>query len=318
MENKPKVSVVMLNWNRKEVLMESIQAVLDLDFPLYEIIVVDNASTDGSQQAVKEKFPTVKLVENDKNYGAIGGKNIGLRKAIQSPVKYIYMVDNDIVGAKDSLSKLVEVAENDDKVGMVGAMMYDMSKPNIILSAGGTIDYTENVSRGRGDAQKDVGQFNKVEPVDYLWGGALLARKSVLKEVGLFDPGYIGYWFEDTDLSVRVTKAGYKILFSPFAKVWHKPHATIEQFSFRKKYLATRNAVRFMKKHAPAHGWIKYLFFALAGLPYALVRDIIRGRGAKGAWGKAKGLYDGILERDKAVEKILGSNFKKDVAVQNS
>lgn len=318
MENKPRVSVVMLNWNRKEVLMESIQAVLDLDYPLYEVIVVDNASTDGSQQAVKENFPNVVLVENDKNYGAIGGKNIGLRRAIQSPVEYIYMVDNDIVGAKDSLSKLVEVAEKDEKVGMVGAMMYDMSKPDIILSAGGTIDYTENVSRGRGDAQKDVGQFSKVEPVDYLWGGALLARKSVLEEVGLFDPGYIGYWFEDTDLSVRVTKAGYKILFSPFAKVWHKPHATIEQFSFRKKYLATRNAVRFMKKHAPFHGWIKYLFFALAGLPYALVRDVIKGRGSKGVWGKAKGLYDGILERDKAVEKILGSNFKKDVAVQNS
>ncbi|MBD3289338.1 glycosyltransferase [candidate division KSB1 bacterium] len=318
MENTSKVSVVMLNWNRKEVLMESIQAVLDLDYPVYEVIVVDNASTDGSQQAVKESFPNVTLVENDKNYGAIGGKNIGLRKAIQSPVDYIYMVDNDIVGAKDSLSKLIEVAEADENVGMVGAMMYDMSKPDIILSAGGTIDYTENVSRGRGDAQKDVGQFDNVEQVDYLWGGALLARKSVLEKVGLFDPGYIGYWFEDTDLSVRVTKAGYKILFSPFAKVWHKPHATIEQFSYRKKYLATRNAVRFMKKHAPVHGWIKYLFFAIAGLPYALVRDLLKGRGPKGAWGKAKGLFDGILERDKAVEKILGSNFKKDVAVQNS
>lgn len=318
MEQKAKISVVMLNWNRKDVLMESIQAVLDLDYPLYEVIVVDNASTDGSQQAVREKFPDVVLVENDKNYGAIGGKNIGLKRAIQSPVDYIYMVDNDIVGAKDSLSRLVEVAEADSDIGMVGAMMYDMSKPDVILSAGGTIDYTENVSRGRGDAQKDVGQFSKTEAVDYLWGGALLARKSVLETVGLFDPDYIGYWFEDTDLSVRVRKAGYQILFCPFAKVWHKPHETVEQFSFRKKYLATRNAVRFMKKHAPVSGWIKYLFFAIAGLPYALVRDLAKGRGVKGVWGKAKGLIDGILENDKAVEKILGSNFRKKVVMQKN
>ena len=77
---------------------------------------------------------------------------------------------------------------------------------DIIFSAGGVIDFTENVSRGRGDAQKDVGQFTKIEEVGYLWGGALLARKSVLEEVGLFDSGYVGYWFEDTDISVRKKK----------------------------------------------------------------------------------------------------------------
>ena len=316
MDQKAKVNVVILNWNRKKVLLESLKAVTELEYPLYEIIVVDNASTDGSVEAVKKQFPDVIVIENDKNYGAIGGKNIGLRKAMEEPVEYIYMVDNDIVGAKDSLSRLVEVAESDPTVGMVGAMMYDMSKPDIILSAGGTIDYTENVSRGRGDAQKDVGQFSKTEPVDYLWGGALLARKSVLETVGLFDPGYVGYWFEDTDLSVRVRNSGSKILFCPFAKVWHKPHATVEQFSFRKKYLATRNAIRFMKKHAPFHGWVKYLFYAIAGLPYALIRDLKMGRSAQGAWGKAKGIYDGIFNRDKAVEKILGSSFDKKALVQ--
>ena len=311
MENKAKVSAVILNWNRKDVLLQCLKAVEALEYPVYEIIVVDNASDDGSVEAVKENYPDVKLIENDKNYGAIGGKNIGLRRALDSPVDYIYMVDNDIIGAKDSLTKLIKVADSDPQVGMVGAMMYDLSKPDIILSAGGTIDYTQNVSRGRGDTQKDEGQFNNIEPVDYLWGGALLARKRVLEEVGLFDPGYVGYWFEDTDLSVRVRKAGYKIIFNPYAKVWHKPHATVEQFSFRKKYLATRNAVRFMKKHASFYGWIKYLFFVIGGLPYALVRDLCRGRGVQGAWGKAKGLFDGIFGRDKAVEKVLGSSFNK-------
>ena len=311
MDNKAKVNVVILNWNRKEMLLDCLKSINELDYPVYEIIVVDNASNDGSAKAVKERFPEVILIENKKNYGAIGGKNIGLRKALESTVNYIYMVDNDIVGAKDSLSKLIEVAENDPQVGMVGAMMYDYSKLDTILSAGGILDYTQNVARGRGCNQKDVGQFNTVEPIDYLWGGALLVKKNVLEKVGLFDQDYIGYWFEDVDLSVRFLKAGYKVLFSPFAKVWHKPHQTIEQFSFRKKYLATRNAIRFMKKYANVFQWAKYLFFAIGGLPYAFVRDLLLRGNVQGTWGKAKGLFDGIFSREKAVDKVLGSNFSK-------
>jgi GT2 family glycosyltransferase len=310
MVNKPNVSVVILNWNRKEMLLDCLRSIKELDYPIYEIIVVDNASTDGSVQAVHEKYPDVVLIENDKNYGAIGGKNIGLRQALQSDVEYVYMQDNDIVAAKDTLTKLVEVAEGDSNVGMVGAMMYDYSKPDTILSAGGTIDWTQNVSRGRGDSQKDVGQFSKIEPVDYLWGGAVLVRKSVLEKVGLFDEDYIGYWFEDSDLSVRVANGGYKVLFNPFSKVWHKPHATAEQFSYRKKYLAARNAIRFMKKHASPMQWAKYLFFSIGGLPYMYLRDIFSGKNLGGTRGKAKGIWDGIWNNDKDVEVILKSSFK--------
>lgn len=310
MGNKANVSVVILNWNRKEMLLDCLRSIKELDYPIYEIIVVDNASTDGSVQAVREAYPEVVLIENDKNYGAIGGKNIGLRRALQSDAEYIYMQDNDIVAAKDALTKLVEVAEADPNVGMVGAMMYDYSKPDTILSAGGTIDWTQNVSRGRGDNQKDEGQFNKIESVDYLWGGALLVRKSVLEKVGLFDEDYIGYWFEDTDLSVRVSKARFNVLFNPFSKVWHKPHATAEQLSFRKKYLAARNAIRFMKKHASPLNWTKYLFFSISGLPYMYLRDVFSGKNLGGARGKAKGIWDGIWNNDKAVEAVLKSNFK--------
>ncbi len=310
MNNIKKVSVVILNWNRKEMLLDCLRSIKELEYPVHEIIVVDNASTDGSVQAVREAYPDVVLIENENNYGAIGGKNIGLRRALQSDAEYIYMQDNDIVAAKDALTKLVEVAERDPAVGMVGAMMYDYSQPDIILSAGGIIDWTQNVSRGRGDNQKDVGQFNKIEPVDYLWGGALLVRKSILKHVGLFDEDYIGYWFEDTDLSVRVAKAGYKVLFNPFAKVWHKPHAVAEQFSYRKKYLAARNAIRFMKKHAKSWQWAKYLMFALGGLPFMYIRDVLSGKNLGGARGKARGIWDGIWNNDNAVEAVLKGQFE--------
>lgn len=305
------VSVVILNWNRKDNVLDCLSHIYEMDYPVYQIIVVDNASTDGSVAAIREKVPEVVLVENDRNYGAPEGKNIGLRKALaDTAMDCVYMVDNDIVVAKNSLTELMKVLDEIPDAGIVGAKMYDYSKPDILLSAGGIIDYTQNVSRGRGDREKDIGQYEETEEVDYLWGGAMIATREVLEKVGLFDSNYLGYWFEDSDLSVRVRKAGYKVIFCGRAKVWHRPHKTIEQFSYRKKYLATRNAIRFMKKHASAANWIKYLFYAMGGLPYAFIRDLILRGNPMGAIGKMMGLIDGLLGRDGTAIKLLKASKK--------
>lgn len=306
-----KVAVVILNWNRKDNVLDCLQHIYDLDYPLYRLIVVDNASTDGSVSAIRDKYPDVVIVENDQNYGAPEGKNIGLRKALETQMDVVYMVDNDIVVARDSLSQLMNTLEEIPLAGIVGAKMYDYSKPDILLSAGGIIDFTENVSRGRGDCEKDVGKFEKTEEVDYLWGGAMIATREVLENVGLFDTDYLGYWFEDSDFSVRVRKAGLKVLFCGQSKVWHRPHKTIEQFSFRKKYLATRNAIRFMKKHATPINWVKYMIYAVGGLPYAAGRDLIKQGSAMGALGKAKGIVDGLLNRDEPALRMLATGKKK-------
>ncbi|HEX9934475.1 MAG TPA: glycosyltransferase family 2 protein [bacterium] len=292
-----KVAVVILNWNRKDMVLDCLDHIRRLNYPVHSIIVVDNASTDGSVQAIRQAFPEAVLVVNDKNYGAPQGKNIGLRKALETDAEYVYMVDNDITVDPDSLSRLVETAEGDPVVGMVGTKMYDAGKPGVLLSAGGVLTFTENVGSGRGRQEKDVGQYDSIEEVDYLWGGALLAKRSVLEKTGLFDTGYLGYWFEDTDLSMRVKRAGYKILYHPRAVVWHKPHAASEQFSYRKKYNATRNAVRFMKKYATFGQWIKYLFFVIGGIPYAFFRDLIFRRSGMGAVGKAHGLIAGLMQK---------------------
>ncbi len=305
-KNVKKVAVVILNWNRKDNVLDCLKHIYELDYPLYQVIVVDNASTDDSVAAIRQQYPEVVLVVNDRNYGAPEGKNIGLRKALESEMDVVFMVDNDIVVAKDSLSQLMKVLDEIPNAGTVGAKMYDYSKPDILLSAGGIIDFTENVSRGRGDCEKDVGKFEKVEEVDYLWGGAMIATREVLEKVGLFDTEYLGYWFEDSDYSVRVRKAGYKVIFCGPSKVWHRPHKTIEQFSFRKKYLATRNAIRFMKKHATAANWAKYLFYAVAGIPYAAIQGLIVRGSMMGAIGKALGIIDGLLNNDARALKMLG------------
>ena len=136
MRNKSKVSVVILNWNRKAFLLSCIESIQEMDYPCFEIIVVDNHSTDGSVEAVRNQFTTVTLIENDRNYGAIGGKNIGLTRALESPVDYIYMVDNDMINDRQTLSRLVDVLDLHEDVGLVAPVMYDYSQPDIIISAG--------------------------------------------------------------------------------------------------------------------------------------------------------------------------------------
>ena len=297
-----KVSVVILNWNRKDFLLDCLEHIYRLDYPVFEVIVVDNASTDGSAAAVRDQYPDVKLVVNDQNYGAARGKNIGLQKALESDMDFVYMIDNDIIVDSTSLRELLRVTDQNPEAGIVGTKMYDYSKPDILLSAGGIIDYTQNIGRGRGGSEKDTGQYDLVEEVDYLWGGALLVKREVLEQVGLFDTGFVGYWVEDADLSVRVRKAGYKVVYCPHAKIWHKPHAAGEQFSYRKKYMATRNQVRFMKKHARFNHWIKYSFFVLGGLPFALVRDLILHRSCMGVIGKLWGFIEGVFLRETGME----------------
>ncbi len=304
MDRFPTVITVILTWNKRDILIEGIRSVLAMEYPANRVLVVDNASTDGSAEAVREIFPEVHVIQNDQNYGAIQGKNIGFREALKDNPEYIFALDNDLVADPMALGEMVKLAETDPAIGLVGAKIYDYEEKDLILSAGSKIDYTENVLRQYGRGQRDRGQFDHVMPVDHVGMGHILIRNSVFEAIGLLDEGYVGYGYEDVDYCVRATKAGFQILYCPTAKVWHRPHSGVGVYTFRKKYLESRNAVRFMKQHAHFGGWVKYLFFAFAGLFYALFREGLRGH-ISGVWGKTRGLVDGLIGNDKMVYKLM-------------
>jgi GT2 family glycosyltransferase len=304
MNRFPTVVTVILTWNKRDILVEGVRSVLAMDYPANRVLVVDNASSDGSADAIRTIFPDVRVIQNDQNYGAIQGKNVGFREALQSRPDYVFALDNDLVADPSALGEMVKLAESDPVIGLVGAKIYDYEEKDLILSAGSKIDYTENVLRQYGRGERDRGQFDRVMSVDHVGMGHVLIRHSVFEAIGLLDEGYVGYGYEDVDYCVRATKAGFQILYCPTAKVWHRPHSGVGVYSFRKKYLESRNAVRFMKQHAPFAGWVKYLFFAFAGLFYAFVREGARGH-LGGVWGKARGLVDGLVGNDKMVYKLM-------------
>ncbi len=304
MNSDPKVIVVILTWNRKHDLLECIESVLEMTYTNFDIVVVDNNSHDGSADAVAERFPDITLIRNDKNYGAIEGKNIGLEKAVAMGAEFVFALDNDLIADSACLSELVQVFKDEPKAGIVAAKIYDLDQPDIILAAGTKIDYTQNIVRQYGKGEKDVGQYEKITEVHAVGAGHMLVKRDVFLRVGFLDTLFLGYGYEDVDFGVQAWQAGFRVLYCPKAKVWHRPHSGIGTYSFRKKYLEARNAVYFMKKHAKWHQWLKYLFYVGLGFPYAFLREGLKGN-VKGVWGKLRGLIDGLRGDDTLTLQLM-------------
>lgn len=251
----PKVSIIIPNWNLKKDCLECLASVGGLNYPLstspgqagYEVIVVDNGSIDGSVEAIRKKFPWVKVLALKKNYGYAGGLNRGIKK---SQGEYLLLFNNDIVLDKDILKNLVKVAESDKEIGAVGPKVYFYDRPKIIQKVYGKIDRKtleiENVGRG----EKDKGQYDKLKEVDALVSVGLLARREVFDKIGLLDERYF-ILYEDVDFFIRARNAGYKMVFAPQAKMWHKGSKSLSKIKPQITYYFTRNRLLARSKFCP-------------------------------------------------------------------
>ena len=299
-----KVSVVVLNWNAKDILKQCLESLHRSAHPLHKIIVVDNASIDGSPEMVITEFKEVLLIRNDRNLGAPEGRNIGIKKAIEDEIDYVYTLDNDLIIEPETISYLVTLMDKDRTIGCAGSIIYYYDKKNLIFNAGHYVNWTHNLVKSRGLNQRDTGQLEEIAAVDYVGTGAMLTRRSIYEEVGLLDPIFIGYGYEDTDFGLRVNHTGKRVVCYTKSKVWHQPFTGVGKYSFKKKYLEARNAIIFMRKYGNSRNWTKFLFFAIAGLFYASIREGLRGN-IMGVVGKAKGLYDGLIGKEDFAHRLL-------------
>ena len=256
----PKVAIIILNWNNKDDTINCLQSLEKLDYPNYKIIVVDNGSTDGSQDTVKKQFPDVKLIELDKNYGFAKGNNIGIREAFKDKeVKYIFALNNDTVVHPNCFREMVRVAESDERIGMVQPKVYRMNlcavfngvRVPVIDTTGHII--RRGIVRDRGQGHPDIGQYDdKTDDIIGACACACLYKREMLEDVGLFDESFITY-YEDAELSWRAHKKGWKAKFVPNAIVWHKRKGTMKKLDVetrRKIYeLSLRNMVTVVKRH---------------------------------------------------------------------
>ena len=250
MINNPKVSIIIVNWDGKKHLKECLTSIFNQTYDNYEVIFVDNGSTDGSVEFVEKNYSQVKLIKLDENYGFAEGNNIGIKKAFKDEmVKYIATVNNDTKTDRHWLKELIEVAESNDKIGSCASKMLKYYDHTVIDSAGFYI-IKDGGAIDRGTGELDTGSFSTKEEVFGACAGAALYRRDMLNQIGLFDEEYFAY-FEDVDLAWRYRLRGWICIYVPSAIVYHKQSATGVMFSPFKTYHLQRNRLWTVVKNYP-------------------------------------------------------------------
>jgi GT2 family glycosyltransferase len=241
----PEVSIIVLNWNGLADTLACLESLSQLDYPSIHVVVIDNGSNDGSPDIIRRTYPEVQLFEAGENLGYVGGNNLGLDYACSRNSVYALLLNNDTVVAPEFLRKMVEFAETDPRIGVVGPTIYYAEVEDVIWSAGGKLDRRTGLTLLDGMDEIDLGQFGEApRQVDFVTGCALMVKTAVIKDVGKLDSRFFAY-FEENELCVRVTRAGYKIYHIPGARIWHKISPDRREHSPQVYYYMTRNRLLF-------------------------------------------------------------------------
>jgi GT2 family glycosyltransferase len=252
MERKELVAIIVLNYNKKNDILECLNSIFKLDYKEFEVIVVDNGSIDGSAQEIKTKYPEVHLIKSEINLGVASGRNLGVQFA-EKNLKYksILFLDDDIIIDRRALSEMITSFDTDRKIGIVTPKCYLTSIPGVIGYAGGMF---VNLYTGRianiGNGKKDEGQFDESRFIQSC-GGLCLISRELINTVGTFDEKFNPYGWEDVDLSLRSRKNGFKIFYNHKAIVYHKGGKTgrgkaVNIYEFSK----SKNYFYLIKKHS--------------------------------------------------------------------
>lgn len=274
----PRVIIITLNWNGKDDTIECINSLLELDYPNYEITVVDNASTDNSVKAFKETFPDITLIGNKENLGYALGFNTGIEYALEQNVKYVLILNSDTVIDKNALKELVKVAESDSKIGFVSGKVYYYNKLDKLQIVGKIINFNTGSIHNIGGGEIDHGQYDEVREYKFLDDVFWLVRTEVFKKVGVYDPNFF-LQFEETDLCARANKF-FSLVYTPHAKIWHKGGRSSGGWrSPTETYYLAQNKIIFMRRNASSKQFLSFMiYFLLIQTPKILAARIIHKR----------------------------------------
>ena len=304
-----------MNWNGYVDTIECLESVYRITYPNYDVVLVDNASEDGSithiisyadgkiapesnffayssrnkpigfteyteeiaetggnaaEEARLSLWPfnrRLRLIRNDKNYGFAEANNIAIRYALKAlNPDYFLLLNNDTVVDQRFLDELVAAGESDATIGIAGPKIYYYDfegKRDVIYFTGGSFDAWRGQPRIINSSETDRGQYDQMCEVDFVNGASLLARRSMVDQVGLLSTDYFLYW-EENDWCIRAAKSGFKSVYVPRAKIWHKIFRSIAKTGGQGTYYAVRGRFYFMKKYGSngqVLGFLTYFFF---------------------------------------------------------
>jgi len=259
----PKVIVLILSYNGKHLLEESISSYLQNNYQNFKVIVIDNGSTDGTKEWVEQYFPSVKVLRTDINLKYSGGFNFGLNYAFnEEKADYVLISNNDIKADSKVIEELVKVAEMDESIGFVTGKVCYYDHPNIFQTVGKKLDPIRWNGDHIGRGEEDTGQYDFIVEREFADDVFTLVRRRVYEIVGGYDTTF-AFQSEEYDWQVRAKMAGFKIFYVPKAKIWHKVSATIGKASAFKLFYDARNPLIIMLKYRELKAVLRYLFFCL-------------------------------------------------------
>ena len=267
-----KVFIIILNWNGWQDTVECVESCLGLTYPNFQILIVDNCSTDNSPTILQKRFPDIDLLQSGANLGFSGGNNVGIRYALAHGADHIWLLNNDTRVDCNALSALVSVCESDSRIGIVGSKLYYYDEPNKIAFAGGCWKQSPLRPYHLGVNETDHGQFDVIMEVDFITGCSLLIRSEVIEDIGVMHEEYFLYW-EDIDWNARAAKHGWKILYVPQSKVWHKVSSSIGDKPLLQAYYNVRNRLLFMSRHQPLKVFATLVQTAVVAVGYMIKGD---------------------------------------------
>ena len=237
----PKVIVLILSYNGKSLLRDCISSYLNNDYQNFEVVVIDNGSNDETKTWVEQNFPGVYVHRTEKNLKYSGGLNFGMQYAFGVKMAdFVLITNNDVVADKKMISSLIETAVKNKDAGFVIGKVYYHDQPDILQTVGKSYDSKYWRGEHIGNREKDIGQYD--EEKERAWCDDIywLVRYDVYEKTGGYDTEF-AFQAEDFDWQARAKKIGFKIIYTPKAKLWHKDSMTLGKQSVMKDYYNARN-----------------------------------------------------------------------------
>ncbi|MGE5520349.1 MAG: glycosyltransferase family 2 protein [Candidatus Dadabacteria bacterium] len=269
----PLVSIISVNYNQPEATADMLKSVFEVNkYPEFEVIVVDNASSEFDIETWQKKFPSARFIASKKNLGFAGGNNLGLKEARG---EYLFLINNDTEVTAGLIEQLVSTMETHPQIGMISPRILSYNKPEEIQYNG----YSPmNYYTGRNYVGYSSPKETFVGQTGYAHGAAMMLRREALSKAGLMDESYFLY-YEELDWCERIKHAGYEIWINRNATIYHKESLAVGRSSPLKEYYMTRNRILFQRRHAPFLARSFFLvYFLLIVAPRNLVSYLVKGR----------------------------------------
>ncbi len=308
------VSIIILNWNQKDLTRRCLESVGRLRHEALHVIVVDNGSSDGSVEELSRDFPSVEFLPLGSNQGVAGGRNRGMERALERGDEYVLLLDNDTVADPGFLDPMLRRMRQDPGTAMTVPKIFELGEDRVIQRAGcpswklyylSSVDPIlqfawERLGRhghqhwwdlSRGWGQQDRGQFDRDEEIAFSIGACQMIRASALRAVGPLDERFNPYGGEDIDFCARLSEAGYRIVYVHDAVIWHRKESSFTD-SYQRTYYNANHILLLARKHL--RGLSRGLFWLDLGLLNLPLK--MTSYAAQRQWEKLRGLTDAVRD----------------------